>query len=179
MMWIILFTNVILLFRNVILQTKTIILLSTKIISLAKIIQNKITLKSTLHSLTFNFAPVLFTNRKSDFLQCMPPHRRSYISCKSKRGYLFKRPPIFLWMNNFQAFNSHPTWESCLQLFTQCFLTCCIMSCPLLLIILVKVVRSTHLRNFNLNFITIRVLSPLVLNLADKRVDKLFNGNLQ
>ena len=71
MMWIILFTNVILLFRNVILQTKTIILLSTKIISLAKIIQNKITLKSTLHSLTFNFAPVLFTNRKSDFLQCI------------------------------------------------------------------------------------------------------------
>ena len=69
MMWIILFTNVILLFRNVILQTKTIILLSTKIISLAKIIQNKITLKSTLHSLTFNFAPVLFTNWKSDFLQ--------------------------------------------------------------------------------------------------------------
>ena len=52
------------------LQTKTIILLSTKIISLAKIAQNKITIKSTLHSLTFNFAPVLFTNRKSDFLQC-------------------------------------------------------------------------------------------------------------
>ena len=76
MMWIILFTNVILLFRNVILQTKTIILLSTKIISLAKIIQNKITLKSTLHSLTFNFATVLFTNRKSDFLQW------------SKRGFM-------------------------------------------------------------------------------------------
>ena len=79
MMWIILFTNVILLFRNVILQTKTIILLSTKIISLAKIIQNKISLKSTLHSLTFNFATVLFTNRKSDFLQC------SFLLC----GFLF------------------------------------------------------------------------------------------
>ena len=64
MMWIILF-------RNVILQTKTIILLSTKIISLAKIIQNEITVKSTLHFITFYFAPVLFTNRKSDFLQCM------------------------------------------------------------------------------------------------------------
>ena len=60
----------IILFRNVILQTKTIILLSTKIISLAKIIQNEITLKSTLHFITFYFAPVLFTNRKSDFLQC-------------------------------------------------------------------------------------------------------------
>ena len=59
MMWIILFTNVILLFRNVILQTKTIILLSTKIIYLAEIIENEITLKSTLHSLTFNL-PLYF-----------------------------------------------------------------------------------------------------------------------
>ena len=39
-----------LLYRNVILQTKTIILHSTKIISLAEILENEITLKSTLHS---------------------------------------------------------------------------------------------------------------------------------
>ena len=53
-----------------VIQTKTIILHSIKIISLAKIIQNEITLKSTLHFITFYFAHVLFTNRKSDFLQC-------------------------------------------------------------------------------------------------------------
>ena len=54
-------------FTNVILQTKAIILLSTKIISLAEILENKITLKSTLSLLTLNFTPVLFTNQKSDF----------------------------------------------------------------------------------------------------------------
>ena len=36
---------------------------------MAKIIQNEITLKSTLHFITFYFAPVLFTNGKSHFLQ--------------------------------------------------------------------------------------------------------------
>ena len=44
-----------LLYRNVILQTKTIILHSTKIISLAEILENEITLKSTPHSLLFTF----------------------------------------------------------------------------------------------------------------------------
>ena len=51
------------------LQFSPVILLSTKIISLPKMIQNKITLKSTLNFITFYIAPVLITNQKSDFLQ--------------------------------------------------------------------------------------------------------------
>ena len=62
-MWIIVFANAVL-------QTKTIILLCTKIISLAEIIKNKITLKKYTTLLTLKFSPVLFTNKKSDFLQC-------------------------------------------------------------------------------------------------------------
>ena len=55
------------LFKNVTLQIQTIIPISTEIISLAEFLENKITPKKYTTLLTFNFAPVLFTNRKSDF----------------------------------------------------------------------------------------------------------------